>query len=72
MVAYVDRSDHAVGERVLRSGVWLLMSDAAFDARVLAGRALVLPGALWLVVVIFGAIVTAATGGYSLRPVWSP
>ncbi|MBF6167369.1 hypothetical protein IU486_21805 [Streptomyces gardneri] len=36
--------------------LWLLMSDAAFPYLVLAGWALVLLGALWLVIGLFGAI----------------
>ncbi|MEV0108828.1 hypothetical protein AB0H42_21150 [Nocardia sp. NPDC050799] len=36
--------------------LWLLMSDAAFPFLALAGWALVLLGALWLVIGLFGAI----------------
>lgn len=36
--------------------LWLLMSDAAFPYLVLTGWALVLLGALWLVIGLFGAV----------------
>ncbi|MFI1464840.1 hypothetical protein [Nocardia carnea] len=36
--------------------LWLLMSDAAFPALVLAGWVLVLLGALWLVIGLFGVV----------------